>query len=264
MEKKIKKCAICGITNEFKIIFNYHGIPMCNKHKGQMYRHGRITDRTSKTVQDKNEIIKHEDYAELIIHNKDNTQQISVLIDLEDIEKVSKHKWRHEFKSNGKVGYIATGNSKTGRIYLHRFVLNYDGELEVDHINRNKFDNRKQNLRIVSQAINSQNIEINDDKNIELRRNNKYRVHIIRFGYEYIFGLYNTKEEAKKIRDDFLNLIKSQEYILNNFYYNNIQNKTNRYFTFTYNNKEHNTKMFKTIDEMLKFRVDTNIKIENT
>jgi hypothetical protein len=46
-------------------------------------------------------------------------------------------------------------NSKLGT--LHRYIMNYTGDDLIDHINNNKMDNRKENLRIVTQQQNSQN-----------------------------------------------------------------------------------------------------------
>lgn len=59
-----------------------------------------------------------------------------------------------------KNGYIAT-NSNKKQLYLHQFITNYyghgKGQDSVDHINRDKLDNRIENLRIVSQSIQNEN-----------------------------------------------------------------------------------------------------------
>ena len=202
MENKILKCEICGITCDKKIISNVHGIFMCSKHKAQYYRYGKITDVTQRTVQDKNEIIRYKDHAEIILRNKTNNKIEKALIDLEDVDKLSNYKWHYE------QGYAISGRSN--RIKMHRLVLDYNGELEVDHINRNKLDNRKENLRIVPRVINSQNVQT-DKKHLTKSKSGKWVVKIQRFGIIYRLGTYENKDNALTVRNNFLAFIKEHE-----------------------------------------------------
>ena len=70
------------------------------------------------------------------------------LVDEEDFEKVNKVKWclSNNYAFNSTYGY------------LQRFIMNAKKEdMLVDHINGNKLDNRKENLRFASGSQNSQN-----------------------------------------------------------------------------------------------------------
>jgi uncharacterized protein YifE (UPF0438 family) len=72
-------------------------------------------------------------------------------IDEEDFQKVSKYLW---CKNNS--GYINSYiDGKT--IFLHRFLLKPESNLEVDHINRKKVDCRKNNLRVCTNSQNQAN-----------------------------------------------------------------------------------------------------------
>lgn len=88
------------------------------------------------------------------------TQGKIALIDKEDVERVSKFKWTSFYNPKNKKWYARRGeggrnNLKT--VYLHRFIMNAPEGLQVDHINGNGLDNRKENLRFATNAQNHQN-----------------------------------------------------------------------------------------------------------
>jgi hypothetical protein len=86
-----------------------------------------------------------------------NGSDVQFAFDKEDFEKVEKRAWH---VSSGKyIGstFYLDGGVKL-ELYLHNLVMNrmaFNGKgpkESVDHINRNGLDNRKENLRIVSQS----------------------------------------------------------------------------------------------------------------
>lgn len=80
------------------------------------------------------------------------------LVDIEDFGRVRKHCWY----KNG-LGYLkAKINSKS--VFLHRFILNTTAPT-VDHKNGSNsvWDNRRQNLREVTQKENTQNSAVRSD-----------------------------------------------------------------------------------------------------
>jgi hypothetical protein len=80
----------------------------------------------------------------------------SVMVDDDDYEKLSKWKW----SANGN-GYAVRNEryepKKYRKQYLHRAIVNAQPGEYVDHINGDTLDNRKENLRICTNAENSRN-----------------------------------------------------------------------------------------------------------
>lgn len=82
---------------------------------------------------------------EFIIHL---TKNMSCIVDEEDFNILNKYKWYYQNR-----GYAC--NDKLG--LLHRFIMQCPRGLVVDHINGDKLDNRKSNLRICTQRENTFN-----------------------------------------------------------------------------------------------------------
>lgn len=122
-----KKCKLCDspIT----------GLGYCNRHYKQ-YKEGRLGQRT---VYDPQPWIVKGVVAELAI------KDTKVLIDADMLESVCKYKWCVDAK-----GYVrSTWGGK-----LHRLIMNAPAELQVDHINMVKGDNRRENLRLCTNEEN--------------------------------------------------------------------------------------------------------------
>jgi hypothetical protein len=80
------------------------------------------------------------------------------LVDDADLERVLTARWRLDGDGYVRTTFIADG--KRQHVRLHRFVLGLGkgkrGE-HVDHINGDKRDNRRSNLRVVTSAVNGRN-----------------------------------------------------------------------------------------------------------
>jgi len=124
-----------------------------------------------------------------------------MLIDGDDYDNVIKYRWRLMVR-----GDISTRiNGKLTK--LHRFIMNVtDPKIQVDHLNGNRLDNRKENLRLVNNKTNARNrhykkpntsskyIGVTLDKRTNLI---KRWVAQIKVDYKRIFlGRYRTEEEA--------------------------------------------------------------------
>lgn len=189
--KEIRKCCICGSAN--KVCNSSIGL-LCGKHYLQYKRYGKIQNRTKS---DPNEIILKEDYAVIILYNNKSEPIAESLIDIEDIDKIKNSKWCKD-----KNNYVKNSNQE----YLHRIIMG-ESDLFIDHINGNKLDNRKSNLRICCNADNLKN-------RVKLPSNNtsgilgvRYRADRDKWYAEIQFnkqkinlGSYIKKEDAIKAR----------------------------------------------------------------
>lgn len=138
------------------------------------------------------------------------TQGKFAIVDDEDYEQlIAMGKWQY-----AKVGYAKRdiGGSKNKKgVYMHRFILGLspgDG-LIADHINRNKLDNRKVNLRICKQHQNSANSALNKNNTSGFngvtfdKRKNKWMAKI-QVRRKYLFcGYAETAAEAALKYNDF-------------------------------------------------------------
>jgi hypothetical protein len=87
------------------------------------------------------------------------TQGKFAIVDPEDYDRLAGYKW---FAMRSRRGFYAirmvtTKNGRRKKIRMHRQILNAPADKLVDHINHNGLDNRRANLRIVTNMQNSWN-----------------------------------------------------------------------------------------------------------
>ena len=140
-------------------------------------------------------------------HKKSNTlQKISsiywTLVDDEDFEWLNQWKW-----SLGSRGYVRRKKKQGNKIriiLMHRLITQAPPDKQVDHINHNKLDNRKDNLRIVTNQENQMNRKIGKNNKSGIlgvrRLRKKWQAFIGVNGKTKILGLYKKKEDALEAR----------------------------------------------------------------
>lgn len=82
------------------------------------------------------------------------------IVDDEDFDAINRFAWHSSYRPDSKSYYAARSlprGENPRRMYMHRQILNAKPGEEVDHINRNPLDNRRDNLRIVASAPNKWN-----------------------------------------------------------------------------------------------------------
>lgn len=158
-------------------------------------------------------------YSDEVKHKQKNTKEIEwmfdgndvygitnkgekFIIDAEDFNRVKNYCWRKDRK-----GYIVA-NSRNGSnkiIWLHRVIMKAKDNEIVDHINWDKSNNKKSNLRIATKTQNNINIKRKSNNTsgytgVSVLKNGKYRSAISINGKKYHLGTFDRLEDAVKVR----------------------------------------------------------------
>ena len=134
------------------------------------------------------------------------TNGMVAIVDDEDYNYLLDYNWR--CLKNGRTCYAIFGrriNGKYSLVWMHRMIMDAkDRKQEVNHINHNGLDNRRQNLRITTHdkvVIQSQvlNNKTTKHKGISYHKpSNKWRSRISINGKTIYLGYYINEIEAAK------------------------------------------------------------------
>lgn len=194
------KCSVDGCENEAKQNYGGDNQAYCSKHLHMMYRHGKIIEHHRRSPLDyymENEIVH------IKLYNNHGEYVGETLIDLDDLERVKE--FRCGLSGNG---YVKINDGEY--TLLHKFITKTKGkEFVVDHINGNIMDNRKQNLRVITNQQNIMNSHnegrgTNRRKGVTLKKyasgKVKWRAYIMIDRKQISLGVYDTEEEAIQAR----------------------------------------------------------------
>jgi hypothetical protein len=144
-----------------------------------------------------------------------NGESMWTIFDLDDLERVINfpYTWyARKSTSNNKWYVMATVYKEHTTIQLQMFIMNLDGghELVADHINHNQLDNRKSNLRAISNGENLQNRKGRNKnnqsgyRNVAYIKNAKYpyRVQLMVGGKNTVLGNFDDVHEAGRFAEE--------------------------------------------------------------
>lgn len=190
---KNKICCICGSDNKVHYSKLFNGL-YCQRHYSQLYNLGELKE---KTIFDRNDYIIDGDITYIILRNKKQEETGRAIIDTEDLNNVIQYKW-----TLGTWGYAETVVAGKNML-MQRVVLNEFDESKIpDHINRNKLDNKKSNLRIANKSLNAINVGIrpNNTSGVTgvswVKRIQMWRAYINYNGKRIELGNYKKYEDA--------------------------------------------------------------------
>lgn len=127
------------------------------------------------------------------------------LVDDEDYEWINKYTWCLLLTGYAGSASMIWEYKTRGIALMHRVILNVPKNQIIDHINRNKLDNRKSNLRIADPTGNNANkgLQTNNTlgyKGLKLKfykdGTPKYEVIVRHKNIKHYIGVFKSKEEA--------------------------------------------------------------------
>lgn len=124
--------------------------------------------------------------------------------DLNDLHYLKDKYWYTD--NNGYLTHAYVINYKTHYVRFHRLIMNVEDDKFIDHINRKKNDNRKENLRVCTHKENDRNngLYITNKTGVSGitwdKDRNKWKASIT-YNYKTIYiGRFDKKEEAIRAR----------------------------------------------------------------
>lgn len=122
-----------------------------------------------------------------------------VLVDDENYDYLNSYKW-YFHKSDGYAYRNLEQKRNSKRIQMHRDIMKCESNLEIDHINGNKLDNQKKNLRSVAHKINQRNRKIPSNNKTGYmgvwKQGNKFVAEIRKDNIKYYIGIFITPIDA--------------------------------------------------------------------
>lgn len=138
-----------------------------------------------------------------------------ILIDDEDEEKVCRWKWNINNSGYACRQHWNPDLKKYEKMYMHRYILNTPQGLDTDHINRNKLDNRKSNLRVATRSANNLHRGISQNNTSGItgvnfhKASQLWRAYIKHEGKQICLGYRRSKEQARILREEAFEKLKA-------------------------------------------------------
>lgn len=190
-----KECCICKETKGRLIRYTLDNNFYCKRHYSQLKK-GGIKLRTKYDI-NLHKIISVDgcDVVEVVLEDRYMNEIGKTLIDIEDYIMFFKDK---------RLGCDQNGYAVLGKYYVQRIIL--DTEQLIDHINGDRLDNRRCNLRVADKSTNAINCgrRVNNKSGytgVTWNKNAKsWRVYLNNEGKRIELGYFKNKKDAAERR----------------------------------------------------------------
>lgn len=122
------------------------------------------------------------------------------LVDYEDFEYLNQWEWSFSH------GYAMREDTKNGRVYMHRAINKTPKGFDTDHVNQNKLDNRRCNLKTKTHSQNLFNTKLSRVNTSGVKgvswykQTKRWESYITMMGKRVRLGYFEKMQDAVKAR----------------------------------------------------------------
>lgn len=133
---------------------------------------------------------------------------IRAIIDASDYDLIRKFHWSGKFDRWGNCYARTSTGQQNKTLFMHRLLMNAQPGERIDHRNGDTLDNRRENLRLATNAQNVRNQKVHRDKQtskfkgVYFRKDTqKYQAQIMCMGRKINLGQFPDEESAALVYD---------------------------------------------------------------
>lgn len=128
------------------------------------------------------------------------TRGFEALVDDDDFEELSRFKWHANVTSKGAVYAARKSRRPDGTysiVYMQRQITNPPDGMDCDHINGDRLDNRRCNLRSVTRSQNLRNAHTTISRGVFwCKQTRRWFARISNNGRRVFLGRFQSREDA--------------------------------------------------------------------
>jgi len=150
--QKSQQCSVPGCIKRVR------HFDLCQRHYTQLRKYGTFIGNPARSNKDPNEFRVIGSQCQIDLYDRLGNYRATATVDAENFDLVKNKKWHLDDNSKGHR-YVVSSEHPPERVYLHELVLGCKTTrgLQADHVNHDTLDNRKNNLRLCSEAENQYN-----------------------------------------------------------------------------------------------------------